>query len=53
MYWGFWTRSLKVIEQMTDRRSEDFLALAEGLGYCWSVAVVALPTEGKALWRSG
>ena len=25
------------------RRSEDFLALRIGLGYCWSVAVAALP----------
>lgn len=37
------------IAQVEDRRSEDFLALRKGLGYCWSVAVVALPTEGKAL----
>lgn len=37
------------IEQIDDRRSEDFLALRKGLGYCWSVAVVALPDEGKAL----
>jgi hypothetical protein len=37
------------IEQVKDRRSEDFLTLRKGLGYCWSVAVVALPAEGKAL----
>jgi len=37
------------IEQMKDRRCEDFTALRKGLGYCWSVAVVALPSEGKAL----
>jgi len=37
------------IAQVDDRRSEDFLALRKGLGYCWSVAVAALPTEGKAL----
>jgi hypothetical protein len=37
------------IEQAANRRSEDFLALRKGLGYCWSVAVVALPAEGKAL----
>ncbi len=36
-------------EQQGDRRSEEFLALRKGLGYCWSVAVVALPLEGKAL----
>ena len=37
------------IEQMTDRRSEDFTALRKGMGYCWSVAVAALPSEGKTL----
>jgi hypothetical protein len=37
------------IEQADNRRNEDFLTLRKGLGYCWSVAVVALPVEGKAL----
>jgi hypothetical protein len=37
------------IERADNRRSEDFLTLRKGLGYCWSVAVVALPLEGKAL----
>ena len=37
------------IEQVDNRRSEDFLTLRKGLGYCWSVAVAALPAEGKAL----
>lgn len=37
------------LERVDSRRSEDFLALRKGLGYCWSVAVVALPDEGKAL----
>lgn len=32
-----------------NRRGEDFLVLRKGLGYCWSVAVVALPDEGKVL----
>jgi hypothetical protein len=35
--------------QVKDRRSEGFLALRKGMGYCWSVAVVALPMEGKVL----
>jgi hypothetical protein len=35
--------------QVRDRHSDAFLALRKGLAYCWSVAVVALPTEGKAL----
>jgi hypothetical protein len=37
------------IGRMADRRSEPFLALRQGLGYCWSVAVVARPAEGKRL----
>jgi len=37
------------LERADNRRSEDFLALRKGLGYCWSVAVAALPDEGKAL----
>lgn len=31
----------------TDRRSEAFMALRKGLGYCWSVAVVTAPDVGK------
>ena len=30
------------------RKSDAFQALRKGLGYCWSVAVAALPEEGKA-----
>jgi len=37
------------IEQLDDRGSEQFKALRKGLGYCWSVAVVALPDVGKWL----
>ena len=37
------------IKQKKERRSEGFLALRKGLGYCWSVAVVALPEQGKTL----
>lgn len=36
------------VEQATDRKNEDFQALRKGLGYCWSVAVAALPSEGKS-----
>lgn len=32
-----------------DRRSDDFRVLRQALGYCWSVAVVALPEEGKGM----
>lgn len=45
---------LDILDQITtsilanpSRRSEEFLALRKGLAYCWSVAVVALPEEGK------
>lgn len=37
------------VEQRDDRRGEGFTALRKGLGYCWSVAVVARPAVGKAL----
>jgi hypothetical protein len=30
-----------------DRRSDEFRTLRQGLGYCWSVAVAALPEQGK------
>jgi hypothetical protein len=40
---------MATLEPVENRRSSDFLALRKGLGYCWSVAVVALPKEGKAL----
>jgi hypothetical protein len=36
------------ILQSDDRRSDAFRALRQGLGYGWSVAVVAAPEEGKA-----
>ena len=29
------------------KRDEDFKTLRKGLGYCWSVVVVALPVQGK------
>jgi len=40
------TASLRKVQ---DRKNEDFIALRKGLGYCWSVAVAALPDEGKRL----
>jgi hypothetical protein len=40
------TASLKAAP---DRRTEDFRALRKGLGYCWSVAAVSLPDEGRPL----
>ncbi len=48
--------ALEILDQITanvvqvkDRHSPDFLSLRKGLGYCWSVAVAALPTAGKRL----
>ena len=47
-------RVLQILDEITasvqsieDRKSDEFKALRKGLGYCWSVAVVALPEEGK------
>jgi len=47
---------LQVLDEITasilaveNRRGEDFLTLRQGLGYCWSVAVAALPSAGKPL----
>lgn len=40
------TASLQSVE---DRRSDEFKALRKGLGYCWSVAVCALPATGKTM----
>lgn len=34
------------IQGVKDRKSDEFKVLRKGLGYCWSVAVVALPEEG-------
>jgi hypothetical protein len=36
------------IPDASDRRSDEFRALRQALGYCWSVAAVALPEEGLA-----
>lgn len=35
------------IEMAEERKSEDFKILRQGLGYCWSVVVAALPSQGK------
>ena len=35
-----------------ERRSEEFRALRKGLGYCWSVAVVAAPEVGQPRSKS-
>ena len=40
------------IPQVTDRKSDAFKTLRQGLGYCWSVAVAALPDDGKPLMEN-
>jgi hypothetical protein len=49
-------RVLEILDVITasivdeeDRRSDEFKALRKGLGYCWSVAVAALPDPGKQM----
>ncbi|WP_226846855.1 hypothetical protein [Dehalogenimonas etheniformans] len=33
----------------TDRREDGFKILRQAMGYCWSVAVAALPSKGKSM----
>ena len=47
-------RVLRTLETMTtslceedNRRTQDFKVLRKGLGYCWSIVVVALPERGR------
>ncbi len=40
-------RITTAVQPAPDRRAEDFRVLRQGLAYCWSVAVAALPEEGK------
>lgn len=47
---------LKILNQITqrllsvsDRRQDNFKTLRQGLAYCWSVAVAALPETGQAM----
>ena len=35
------------VEEAAERTGDDFNAFRKGLSYCWSVAVAALPEEGK------
>lgn len=37
------------IPEVTDRKTDAFKTLRQGLAYCWSVAVAALPDAGKLL----
>ena len=49
---GILDRITLSIERAENRQSSGFLTLRKGLGYCWSVAVVALPAEGRALMET-
>jgi hypothetical protein len=48
---------LALLERVTaelptlDRRSAGFKTLRQALGYAWSVAIVALPEEGRPLFE--
>jgi hypothetical protein len=37
------------LQHADDRRSDDFKTLRQALGYCWSVAVAALPEMGRPM----
>jgi hypothetical protein len=37
------------MESAEDRASEEYKILRQGMGYCWSVVVAALPKEGKPM----
>ena len=39
------------LENADERRGDDFRVLRQTLGYAWSVAIVALPEEGKPLFE--
>jgi hypothetical protein len=48
-------RALEILDAITatvanagDRATDEFRVLRQALGYCWSVAVAALPAAGKA-----
>ncbi len=49
-------RTLDILDRITagfarvsDRRTQEFRVLSRGMSYCWSVAVAALPIDGKGL----
>ena len=48
---GLLDRVTEELPQLGDRRSNDVRTLRKTLGYAWSVAIVALPEEGKPLFE--
>ncbi len=41
----------KTIANVENRKDEGFVALRKGMAYCWSVAIVHCPDEGKKLFE--
>lgn len=39
------------IEKVQDRKEEGFQTLKKGMAYCWSVAIVGYPDEGKKIFE--
>ncbi len=39
------------IKEIQDRKDEGFKALKKGMAYCWSVAIVGYPDEGKQIFE--
>ncbi len=35
--------------ETTESKGEAYIVLRKGMGYCWSVAVAALPDDGKPI----
>ena len=55
---GYVKQVLRILDNITasmersDAKDEPFKVLRQGMGYCWSVAVAALPEEGKPLMET-
>ncbi len=52
------SKVLQILDKITDsiysildRKNEGFIALKKGMAYCWSVAIVGNPDEGKRLFE--
>jgi hypothetical protein len=41
----------EAISEIKDRKDEGFVVLKKGMGYCWSVAIVAAPEVGRKLFE--
>jgi hypothetical protein len=45
-------RVMRSMSASAERRSEDFRALRQGMGYCWSVVIEAYPDAGKPAFEN-